>query len=1409
MTDRWVVPWLALLVDGSIRWGIVLAVLAVWFALRPPRRAATRHLLCVSALAAGAVLPFAPRWGDAVVPWPAQASMPTVEPLALSPSPASFSRPSTAVFVATDRPSPRPDAEVIATARPVAYVPPSRSAAVPLDRWRLAAQAAVGTWAIVVGVLLARLACGGVVLARMRRGLAEVGEDANRLVDECRARLGTSRPVRLAMHPGVASPVVLGGLRPLVLVPTDWEDWPEPQRRACLLHELAHLTRYDDWSKFAQELIRVPFFFHPLALWLFARLDRERELLCDEAVVALGTEPESLARLLLELAKRPVRLVPVSRPVLLPFLDRRTVVVRIERLLEDDMPRTLSRSSLARSLLLGSLALAACLAVGGLRVRGASPRPIADDAKPTPPAGKPSPQPTAKPAPPAGVKETPRELRGVVLDADGRPVPDATVVSGSYDPGKSGHQILKTDSQGKFAWPIPEGADRVCLIATKEGLSSMILSTVARALATPLDLKLRLSKPDPFNAVLLDADGKPMSGVKVWIRRVGHSTETKNGTGSSISSSYQEVPRAVIEGSPVEDLFVATTAADGSFSFRSTREGSGLKLETTAPDGRPMTIGVRTNGSGQPIGGGASSPGRVLEGMGFVVAAPGKTLQLAAIPSARVSGRVVSAVPGVDVSGLKAHYQSSRKRSDTYVPERNFGAEVPVDRDGRFVFDGLEEGTINIFAIGKGENEAWTYRAAKDVELIPGKTSEVVIELIRGVEVEGTVIAQGTGAPVEKAMIGSYGPYRPRTGAATQSDTTDAKGRYHYRLPAGETYFYVMGPPSGFTRLPNEGSSRTVTIPEGVAKFEVPPIEVTAAVTVRGQVVDAANAPVVGANIVGMCEGGLCRPFGGPETLTDAKGEFRLPEGLNNVVAIGKPARLLIRFKDGTEFEAATLPAKDGSVVVQVPVAEKSPAGVEGPRDVAPDELAGIVVDTDGKPIEGAEADVWTWFPGNEAKTDAKGVFRLRKLDKGEKVEVVVRKPGYTPKLFLSQPVGKNGWVVVLGDKTYFEGTVTSPDGKPVADALIRANNGPKRVDNGMVSEIWTEAKSGDDGRYRLYAQADVYDIQIRIPGVGVARLPETPLSHDEARKLDIRLEPGVTFRAKVVDSITGAPVSGVRLWDWQQPGVEGRSDKDGVATIADMLPGRFNFQVDASGFTRWWSEEAVSEWNRRHIDESRGGWQRNFDHLDFDLKTGMAAVTITLERGATVTGKVVDPDGKPVAGATVAPALTGTGNSLTGDTRFSVTTDKNGGFRVVLPASGDRDYNLIAHDGKYQEWRNWANGVLPPFRTKPGDAIGDVEIRLTRPATVRGRVTDAQGRPVAGRDVRASAADRFENRYYDPTVKTASDGTYELKFIRPGEQFIQISPFWLDARQSPEGTSRAETLAVGASKDSVDFKVP
>jgi hypothetical protein len=108
-------------------------------------------------------------------------------------------------------------------------------------------------------------------------------------------------------------------------------------------------------------------------------------------------------------------------------------------------------------------------------------------------------------------------------------------------------------------------------------------------------------------------------------------------------------------------------------------------------------------------------------------------------------------------------------------------------------------------------------------------------------------------------------------------------------------------------------------------------------------------------------------------------------------------------------------------------------------------------------------------------------------------------------------------------------------------------------------------------------------------------------------------------------------------------------------------MPGRFAFQVDSPGHARWWSEQATTKWSHFHIYSYRGGWQRNFDRIDFDLTPGMEPVTITVEKAVKITGRVLDPDGKAVAGATVAPSLTGSGNSPTGDTRFSYQTGPDG----------------------------------------------------------------------------------------------------------------------------------------------------
>src|SRR5262249_41112082 len=130
----------------------------------------------------------------------------------------------------------------------------------------------------------------------------------------------------------------------------------------------------------------------------------------------------------------------------------------------------------------------------------------------------------------------------------------------------------------------------------------------------------------------------------------------------------------------------------------------------------------------------------------------------------------------------------------------------------------------------------------------------------------------------------------------------------------------------------------------------------------------------------------------------------------------------------------------------------------------------------------------------------------------------------------------------------------------------------------------------------------------------------------------------------------------------------------------------------------------------------------------------------------------------------------------------------------------------LVAHDGTYQQWRQWANGVLPPIRTTPGQEITGAVLPLSRPATVRGKVVDARGKPVARREVRAHAADKLENRYYDPTTTTSGDGTFELRFVRPGEHFVQAAPFWLTAEEAPAGSTRRLRVAAGEVVESVDL---
>jgi protocatechuate 3,4-dioxygenase beta subunit len=461
--------------------------------------------------------------------------------------------------------------------------------------------------------------------------------------------------------------------------------------------------------------------------------------------------------------------------------------------------------------------------------------------------------------------------------------------------------------------------------------------------------------------------------------------------------------------------------------------------------------------------------------------------------------------------------------------------------------------------------------------------------------------------------------------------------------------------------------------------------------------------------------------------------------------------------------------------------ADDVPTAVAG--DVPAGEIAGVVTNADGQPIEGALVDAWTWYPGNETRTDKSGHFHLKKLDVDRMIELRISKEGYCPWYEPQQPTGVGDLRVALGSKTYFEGTVYSRDGKPVPNALVRADCGPKLADRRLhILNVWTETRSDDAGHYKLLVAPDSYLINTRLADVGVAYF-RTAIEGDQAIAQDIHLEAGVRLVIDCVDGDTGAPVPGVKLNVGRQKGMQATSDAGGQAIFEHMPPDKFEFDVSSRTHVKWWCADAA---NQRLRDRPQGLALR-WEGIELSLTPDMGPVKIELERGITISGRVVDPEGQPVSGATIATAKYGWGDAIDSTKRFTARTNARGAFSVVLPASGDDQYTLIAHDGDYGKWRKWANGVTEPMQTKAGEDKGDVTIKLTRPATIRGRVLDTAGTPAANKWVRAMSDEETDSRYVAPETHSDADGNFELKFVRPGGVLVQVEPFYMkdDSGQS------------------------
>jgi len=199
-----------------------------------------------------------------------------------------------------------------------------------------------GAWMIGAMIALKRLAQSHFSLRRAVRRARSVQPselDCGEFAFLAPGRVG------LRLSTEIHSPILFGVLRPTILLHADIADWTMPAERAAIIqHEMAHVERRDPLVNLFQTALLVIFFFHPLVRYACRQLSLEREMDCDDRVIASGVAAEVYAAGVLKAAERSVITAGAASGAhqLAIFGARQILERRLEMILNIDRARMIA-----------------------------------------------------------------------------------------------------------------------------------------------------------------------------------------------------------------------------------------------------------------------------------------------------------------------------------------------------------------------------------------------------------------------------------------------------------------------------------------------------------------------------------------------------------------------------------------------------------------------------------------------------------------------------------------------------------------------------------------------------------------------------------------------------------------------------------------------------------------------------------------------------------------------------------------------------------------------------------------------------------------------------------------------------------------------------------------------------------
>jgi beta-lactamase regulating signal transducer with metallopeptidase domain len=374
---------LAVLFESSLRITLVIAITAIFLRLFAIRSASVRHAMWTAVVSMMLLMPIVVSWAPAF--W-----------LRILPEREQPVRAPIVVAMADSSPPIPTQAQLTAT--------PSTKLSSPIP-WRMLA---FGVYVSGAVFFLLRLAVGTYQVCKML---------SSSTLDRVRH-----------VHASCTTPITIGWLRPVMILPASSAEWPAERLLAVITHEEQHILRRDPLIQSLALINRAIFWFHPLAWWLEREIATLAEAACDTAVLAQGIGAEEYSNALVFLARTAHD--SGARLQLGTTMPGPALFTRLRAILDGAQPQPLSPWRLTCMAVVISAAMV--LSMGNF----AQAQPTCGDEPPAPPD-------SSMPRCRAFISPTEMTMEGATMEniADiisipitdlGRPVVDRTNIPGDY-----------------------------------------------------------------------------------------------------------------------------------------------------------------------------------------------------------------------------------------------------------------------------------------------------------------------------------------------------------------------------------------------------------------------------------------------------------------------------------------------------------------------------------------------------------------------------------------------------------------------------------------------------------------------------------------------------------------------------------------------------------------------------------------------------------------------------------------------------------------------------------------------------------------------------------------------------------------------------------------------------------------